>query len=95
MNVRLQGLDVGVTRSSQDTWRGVTLLAFAGVVAAAALAILGLPPVDTHGPWHHAGFMSPTCGGTRAARLFVRGDVAGAWAYTPWGSWQSWAPLPS
>jgi hypothetical protein len=31
------------------------------------------------------GIMDPLCGGTRAVRLALRGDVAGSWAYNPAG----------
>jgi hypothetical protein len=49
----------------------------------AALAISGLPPIDLHGPAHYIGIMDPLCGGTRAVRLALRGDLAGAWRYNP------------
>lgn len=49
------------------------------------MAIFGLPPVDLHGPWHHAGIMSPLCGGTRAATYTARGELAIAWQYNPLG----------
>lgn len=73
----------------QDRHRGLTLLtttlASVGVAIALALAVFGLPGVDLHPPLHHLGIMDPLCGGTRAARLTVQGDLAGAWNYNPLG----------
>ncbi|WP_161962524.1 DUF2752 domain-containing protein [Nocardioides speluncae] len=50
---------------------------------AVAMAVLGLPPVDLHGPLHKVGIMDPFCGGTRAARYTAQGDLAEAWRYNP------------
>jgi len=72
--------------ASVDTADGARFLlpvAVAGLLAAAALAVVGLPPVDLHGPLHHLGVMDPFCGGTRALRLTARGDLAGAWRWNP------------
>lgn len=52
---------------------------------AAAMALIGLPPVDLHGPLHRIGIMDPLCGGTRAARYTARGDLSLAWTYNPLG----------
>lgn len=49
------------------------------------MAFFGLPPVDFHGPQHFLGIMSPTCGGTRAARHTALGELGLAWAYNPLG----------
>lgn len=68
-----------------DAHRWVTWLALFGLAAAVAMAIFGLPPIDLHGPQHHAGVMSPTCGGTRAARLTAQGRLSEAWNYNPLG----------
>lgn len=62
-----------------------TGLAAVGLSIALALAIFGLPSVDLHPPLHHLGIMDPLCGGTRAARLTVQGDLADAWTYNPLG----------
>lgn len=69
----------------RDRWRLMTGVACFGVVLAGLLAAVGLPPVDLHGPLHYLGIMMPTCGGTRAARLFAQGDLGGAWEYNPLG----------
>lgn len=68
-----------------DAHRGMTWLALVGLAAAVAMAVLGLPPIDLHGPQHHLGIMSPTCGGTRAARLTAQGRLSEAWVYNPAG----------
>lgn len=68
-----------------DAHRWVTWLALFGLAVAAAMAVFGLPPIDLHGPQHHLGIMSPTCGGTRAARLTAQGRLGEAWAYNPLG----------
>jgi len=60
-------------------------MALFGVAVAAAMAVFGLPPIDLHGPQHYLGIMSPTCGGTRAARLTAQGRLDEAWAYNPLG----------
>jgi hypothetical protein len=70
---------------SQDRHRPVTVVAFLGVVAAAVMAIAGLPSLDLHGPLHYIGIMDPLCGGTRAARFTMRGEFALAWKYNPLG----------
>ncbi|GAA1439317.1 DUF2752 domain-containing protein [Nocardiopsis tropica] len=66
-----------------DRLRAVTATAVAGLAIGAALAIFGLPPVDTHGPQHSLGFMAPTCGGTRALRFTMLGRLDTAFAYNP------------
>jgi len=63
----------------------MTVVAFAGFVVAAAMAVFGLPPVDLHGPFHRLGIMDPLCGGTRAARYTAQGQWALAWQYNPLG----------
>ena len=59
--------------------KSVVLLA----IAAVALRIVGVPPVDLHGPLHYLGVMDPLCGGTRATFLMLSGDMAGAATYNP------------
>ncbi|WP_405133026.1 DUF2752 domain-containing protein [Nocardia sp. NBC_01388] len=63
------------------TWTAMTLL-----VAAAALAVVGVPSVDLHGPLHRMGIMDPACGGTRSVYLFLHGDVARSLRYNPVGA---------
>lgn len=74
-----------VSWESQDRYRYVTALAVLGVLAAAVMAVFGLPPIDLHPPWHRFGVMDPLCGGTRAARYTVQGKWREAWEYNPLG----------
>ena len=67
----------------RDRHRWLTALAVLALAIAAAMAILGLPPVDLHGPLHRFGIMDPLCGGTRAARYTAQGNLAEAWRYNP------------
>ena len=74
-------LRISLARRDQHRWLtlvGVIVLAIAG-----AMAIFGLPPVDSHGPLHKLGIMDPFCGGTRAARYAAQGNFAEAWRYNP------------
>ena len=68
-----------------DRHRVVTAVALFGAVVAVALGVWGLPPVDLHGPLHKVGIMDPLCGGTRAARYTVAGQLDDAWKYNPLG----------
>jgi len=52
----------------------LTPLAAAGLLAAAILAVVGLPPVDLHGPLHRLGIMDPLCGMTRGVVGFLGVD---------------------
>lgn len=76
---------LGFSWERRDRHRLVTVVALIGFVATAALGIWGLPPVDLHGPLHKVGIMDPLCGGTRAARYTIEGDLANAWRYNPLG----------
>src|SRR3954462_1000806 len=58
-------------------------IALIGLVIAALLAVLGLPPVDLHGPLHYLGIMDPLCGGTRSVYLSTHGHLAAAIRYNP------------
>ncbi|WP_344967814.1 DUF2752 domain-containing protein [Salinactinospora qingdaonensis] len=71
--------------SAKDGHRWLTVLAVGGLVAGGLMAVFGLPPVDLHGPAHHLGIMSPTCGGTRSVWAAMRGDLAASWRYNPIG----------
>ena len=71
--------------SNRDEHRTITLAAVAGLGAATAMAVFGLPPVDLHGVLHHFGIMDPLCGGTRAARFAAVGQWSQAWRYNPLG----------
>jgi hypothetical protein len=57
-------------------------LAAAGLLAA-VLAVVGLPPVDLHGPLHRLGIMDPLCGMTRGTVAVLRGRLGQAVAYNP------------
>jgi hypothetical protein len=58
-------------------------LAAAGLLAAAVLAVVGLPPVDLHGPLHRLGIMDPLCGMTRGTVAVLRGRLGQAVASNP------------
>lgn len=68
---------------TRDDHPQVVALVAVAVLAAVGLALLGLPPLDLHGPLHRAGVMDPLCGMTRAVRSLTRGDVATAWRFNP------------
>lgn len=53
------------------------------LVGAAVLSLVGVPPVDLHGPLHYLGIMDPLCGGTRAMYLLTTGDFVRAARYNP------------
>lgn len=76
---------IQVSWQDRDRHRLVTAVATAGVLAATAMAVFGLPPVDLHGPLHRLGIMDPLCGGTRAARYAARAQWSLAWEYNPLG----------
>lgn len=61
-------------------WTTVALIAAALIVL---LAVVGLPPVDVHGPLHYLGIMDPLCGGTRSVYLTTHAHLAGAITYNP------------
>ena len=54
-----------------------------GLLAAGMLAVVGLPPVDLHGPLHYLGIMDPLCGMTRGTVAVLRGRFGQAVAYNP------------
>ena len=62
------------------TWTGRALL---GIPLTVLVSVLGLPPIDLHGPLHYLGIMGPTCGMTRGVMWFSRGDLARAWMFNP------------
>ena len=63
----------------------VTMVGLAGFALAGLMAAWGLPPLDLHTPLHRMGIMDPLCGGTRAARLTMQGNLGEAWRYNPLG----------
>lgn len=76
-----QALHIG--SANHDCYPQTTRVVAVGVGVALVLAVVGLPPVSIHEPWHSWGVMGPTCGMTRAVRLLARGDLGGAWSYNP------------
>jgi Protein of unknown function (DUF2752) len=68
-----------------DRHPGWTRIALSGLLAALLLAVLGLPPLDLHGPLHHIGVMDPLCGGTRSVYLTMHGHLRDAVRYNPAG----------
>ncbi|WP_199824922.1 DUF2752 domain-containing protein [Streptomyces maremycinicus] len=67
----------------RDRHRWVGPLAAVGLMSGGLLAVLGLPPVDLHGPLHYAGVMDPLCGATRGVHAAMLGDIGEAWRYNP------------
>jgi hypothetical protein len=61
-------------------WTAVAMISAALTVL---LAVVGLPPVDLHGPLHYLGIMDPLCGGTRSVYLTAHGHLAAAIRYNP------------
>lgn len=62
-----------------------TWISLVGLAVAVLLALVGLPPVDLHGPLHYLGVMDPLCGGTRSVYLALHGQVGDAMRYNPAG----------
>ena len=60
-----------------------TWLAFTGLIGAVILAVLGIPPIDIHGPLHNVGIMDPFCGATRSVSLTMHGRLDSALHYNP------------
>lgn len=50
---------------TNDRHPTMTSLVVIGIPLLMLLAVVGLPPVDIHGPLHYLGIMGPTCGMTR------------------------------
>lgn len=69
-------------RDAYPVWTWIALI---GLVIAVLLAVLGLPPVDLHGPLHYFGVMDPLCGGTRSVYLTLHGQLRDAVRYNPVG----------
>lgn len=72
-----------LVREGYDRHRWAGPLAATGLAAGALLALLGLPPVDLHGPQHYVGIMTPFCGGTRGVHAAMLGRFGEAWHYNP------------
>lgn len=78
-------VDVGIRArwESVDRHRMIGVLAVAGLLAGAAIAVFGLPPLEVHSPLRLFGMVCPFCGATRAVQALLRGDAATAWHYNP------------
>jgi len=74
---------VAVRWEGHDRHPTTTRLALIGLPLAVLLAVVGLPPIDIHGPLHYLGIMGPTCGMTRGVMWTTRGDLARAWQFNP------------
>lgn len=73
------------TWQRRDQYWPLTVMGVVLLSAAVAMALFGLPSVGLRSPSHLLGIMSPTCGGTRAARYTAMGEWALAWRYNPLG----------
>jgi Protein of unknown function (DUF2752) len=67
----------------EDRHPTLAALAAAGLLATGVLAVVGLPPVDLHGPLHRLGIMDPLCGMTRGTVAVLHGQLGVAVAYNP------------
>jgi hypothetical protein len=66
-----------------DKYRWMTAVAGLLVIGVALLGVVGIPPVDLHGPLHYLGIMDPVCGATRAMYLTAHGRLREAITYNP------------
>jgi hypothetical protein len=76
-------LPVGLRWEGADRHPTLALFAAAGLLAAGVLAVVGLPPVDLHGPLHRLGIMDPLCGMTRGTVAVLHGQLGLAVADNP------------
>jgi Protein of unknown function (DUF2752) len=79
----LAAVGIRVGWSDRDQCRHLTRLATFGLALAGLLALVGLPPVDLHGPLHRFGIMDPLCGMTRGVRYVMLGHLGRAIDYNP------------
>jgi hypothetical protein len=77
----LRGTHLGWADRDRRAW--TTKVVLVALAAAVALRIVGVPPIDLHGPLHRLGVMDPLCGGTRAAFLLMSGRLGEAVKYNP------------
>lgn len=66
-----------------DRYPWLTTVALIGGALIVLLAVVGLPPVDLHGPLHYLGIMDPLCGGTRSVYLTTHAQLGAAIRYNP------------
>ena len=83
MNPRSPVNGAALTLATTDHLRWATKTSLAGMAGIAGLLLVGIPPVDVHGPLHHLGIMDPLCGGTRAMFLLITGQPGRAATYNP------------
>jgi hypothetical protein len=81
VSVPLVRWEIGIADRDQARW--VTWTTILGLMAAAALALVGGLPFDLPMPSYRLGVVTPTCGLTRGSTALVRGDVTLAWRYNP------------
>jgi uncharacterized protein DUF2752 len=81
--VARRGRPVGLRLERADRHPALAPLAAGGLLAAWVLAMVGLPPLDLHGPLHYLGVMDPLCGMTRGTVAVLHGQLGLAVAYNP------------
>jgi hypothetical protein len=74
---------VEVAWRDNDRYWMLTLVAFAGALVAVLFAVIGIPPMPLHSPFHYMGVMAPSCGLTRGTVAFVDGSLYDALRYNP------------
>ena len=82
-SVARRGLPLRLRWERTDRHPALAPLAAAGLLAAGVLAVVGLPPVDLHGPLHRLGIMDPLCGMTRGTVAVLHAQLGQAVAYNP------------
>ena len=78
-----RGRPFGLSWERADRHPALAPLAAGGLLAAGVLAMVGLPPLDLHGPLHYLGVMDPLCGMTRGTVAVLRGQRGLAVADNP------------
>lgn len=76
-------LPLGLRWEREDRHPALAPAAAGGLLAAGGLAVVGLPPLDLHGPLHYLGIMDPLCGMTRGTVAVLQGQLGRAVAYSP------------
>jgi Protein of unknown function (DUF2752) len=81
--VTRDGLPLGLRWERVDRHCALAPLAVVGLLAAAVLVRVGLPPVNLARPAALPGVMHPLCGITRGMVAVLGGQLGQAWAYHP------------